>query len=141
MLKNKVILAFCPLMIHYQCFNEYPFHLFLLHMCIFSVSVLNWDHRLYAVVLSVYSSVYCDVHFLVSVMIVKYSFCQSLQLTLIVYQQVSPPLLPIYVCCCLVTKLCLPLCNSMYCSPRLPLGILQARILEWVAISSYRGSS
>ena len=43
----------------------------------------------------------------------------------------------------LVTKLCLTLCNSMECS--LPgssvHGILQARILEWVAISFSRGSS
>ena len=45
--------------------------------------------------------------------------------------------------CCLVTKSCLTLCDPMDCS--LPgssvLGILQARILEWVAISSSRGSS
>ena len=45
-------------------------------------------------------------------------------------------------CCCLVTKLCLTLCNPMDYSP---LGssvhdILQARILEWVAISFSKGS-
>ena len=44
---------------------------------------------------------------------------------------------------CLVTQLCLALCNPMDCS--LPgssvNGILQARILEWVATSSSRGSS
>ena len=38
---------------------------------------------------------------------------------------------------------CLILCNAMYCS--LPgsfvHGILQARILEWIAISFFRGSS
>ena len=43
----------------------------------------------------------------------------------------------------LVTQLCLTLCDPMAYS--LPgssvLGILQARILEWVAISSSRGSS
>ena len=43
----------------------------------------------------------------------------------------------------LVTKLCLTLCDLMDCS--LPgssvHGILQARILEWVAISFSRGSS
>ena len=35
------------------------------------------------------------------------------------------------------------LCNSIVCSPpgSSVLGILQARILEWVAISSSRGSS
>ena len=43
----------------------------------------------------------------------------------------------------LVAQLCLTLCNPMDCSPT---GssvheILQARILEWVAISSSRGSS
>ena len=48
-------------------------------------------------------------------------------------------------CCCylLVTKLCLTLCNPMDCS--LPgssiLGIFQARVLGWVAISSSRKSS
>ena len=43
---------------------------------------------------------------------------------------------------CLVTQACLTLCNPMNCS--LPgssvLGISQARILEWVAISFSRGS-
>ena len=46
-------------------------------------------------------------------------------------------------CCCLVTKLCLSLCDPMDCS--LPgssvHGLSQARILEWVAISYSRGSS
>ena len=43
---------------------------------------------------------------------------------------------------CLVTKLCLTLCDPMDCSPpgSSVLGIFQARILEWVAISSSRGS-
>ena len=44
---------------------------------------------------------------------------------------------------CLVTQLCLTLCNFMDCS--LPgssvHGILQARVLEWVAMPSCRGSS
>ena len=41
------------------------------------------------------------------------------------------------VCCCLVTKSCLILCDTMCCSPpSFPVcGISQARILEWVAIS------
>jgi len=46
-------------------------------------------------------------------------------------------------CCSLVTKSCLTLCNSMDC--RLPdsslHGILQARVLEWVAIPFSRGYS
>ena len=43
--------------------------------------------------------------------------------------------------CCLVAKLCLALCNPMDCSPPgfSVHGILQARILEWVAISFFRG--
>ena len=45
--------------------------------------------------------------------------------------------------CCLITKSCATLCNSMDCS--LPgssvHGISQARIPEWVAISFARGSS
>ena len=43
----------------------------------------------------------------------------------------------------LVTK-CRTLCDPMDCSPHqapLPMGILQARILEWVAISFFRGPS
>ena len=48
-----------------------------------------------------------------------------------------------YRCYCLVTQSCPTLCNPMDCS--LPgsssvHGILQARILEWVAISFSRGS-
>ena len=46
-------------------------------------------------------------------------------------------------CCCLVTKSCQSLCDPMDCSPpgSSVHGILQARILEWVAISFSRGSS
>ena len=47
------------------------------------------------------------------------------------------------VCVYLVTQSCLILCNLMECS--LPgssvMGILQARILEWIVIPSSRGSS
>ena len=43
----------------------------------------------------------------------------------------------------LAAQLCLTLCNPMDCSPLGPSvhGILQARILEWVAMPFYRGSS
>ena len=46
-------------------------------------------------------------------------------------------------CCCLVAKLCLTLCDPVDCSPpgSTVRGILQARILEWVAISFSRGLS
>ena len=46
-------------------------------------------------------------------------------------------------CCCLVSQSCLTLCDPMDCSPpgSFVHGILQARILEWVAIPSCRGSS
>ena len=43
----------------------------------------------------------------------------------------------------LVTQLCLTLCDSMDCSPpgsSVP-GILQAKILEWIAMPFSRGSS
>ena len=45
--------------------------------------------------------------------------------------------------CVLVTQSCLTLCGSMDCSPpgSSVHGILQARILEWVAIPFSRGSS
>ena len=45
--------------------------------------------------------------------------------------------------CCLVTKLCPTFCDPMYCSPpgSSVHGILQARILEWVAMPSSRSSS
>ena len=45
-------------------------------------------------------------------------------------------------CVCLVAQSCLTLCDPMNCN--LPgssvHGILQARIVEWVAISFFRGS-
>ena len=46
-------------------------------------------------------------------------------------------------CVCLVTQSCLILCDPMDFSPpgSSVLGILQARILEWVAMLSSRGSS
>ena len=49
----------------------------------------------------------------------------------------------VFCCCCLVTQLCLTLCNSMdYSLPGFSiLGILQARILKWIIISFSRGSS
>ena len=42
-----------------------------------------------------------------------------------------------------VAQLCLTLCDPMDCNPPGSSihGILQARILEWVAVSSSRGSS
>ena len=45
-------------------------------------------------------------------------------------------------CCCLVTKSCLTLCNPMGCNPPVSSvhGFSQARILEWVAISYSKGS-
>ena len=47
------------------------------------------------------------------------------------------------VVCVLVAQSCLTLCDSMDCSPpgSSVYGIFQARILEWLAISSSRGSS
>ena len=47
-------------------------------------------------------------------------------------------------CCCLVVQSCLTLCDPVNCNPpgsSRNHGILQARILDWVAISSSRGSS
>ena len=47
-----------------------------------------------------------------------------------------------YAVLCLVTPLCLALCSSMDCGLQGSSvhGILQGRMLEWVAISSSRGS-
>ena len=60
--------------------------------------------------------------------------------------QQSDSVIHIYICVCVcvcVTQSCLTLCNPMFCSPPSPSlhGVLQARILEWVAISFSRGSS
>ena len=46
-------------------------------------------------------------------------------------------------CVCVLTQSCLPLCDPMDCSPpgSSVHGILQARILEWVAIPFTKGSS
>ena len=46
------------------------------------------------------------------------------------------PLCPLlYTCCCLVTKSCLTLCDTLDCNPQgvSVHGISQARILEWIA--------
>ena len=47
------------------------------------------------------------------------------------------------ICCCLVAKSCLTLCDPTDCNPPgSPVhGIFQVRILEWVAIPLSRGSS
>ena len=49
----------------------------------------------------------------------------------------------VFYCCCLLAKSCLIFCNPMDCSPldSSVHGISQARILKWVAISFFRGSS
>ena len=55
-----------------------------------------------------------------------------------------PREVPIIFCfCVLVSQSCLTLCNPMDCSPPSSSvhGILQARILGWVAISFSKGSS
>ena len=45
-----------------------------------------------------------------------------------------------FVCiCCLVSQSCPTLCNPMDCRSPLSLGILQAKILEWVALPSPSG--
>ena len=45
-------------------------------------------------------------------------------------------------CVCLVPQSCLTLCDPMDCSPPDSVhGILQVRVLEWVAMPSSRGSS
>ena len=50
-------------------------------------------------------------------------------------------LFSIYVYMCFVAQSCLTLCDPMYCSqaPLSPGKILQARILEWVAMPSSKG--
>ena len=54
-------------------------------------------------------------------------------------------LIPIifYTCACSIVQLCLTLCDPMDCHPpgSSVHGILQARILGWIAMSSSRGSS
>ena len=44
-------------------------------------------------------------------------------------------------CVCLVTQSCLTFCNPIACQATLSMGILQARILQWVVMPSFRGSS
>ena len=47
----------------------------------------------------------------------------------------------VFLCVCvLVTQSCPALCNPIDCSPPGSSGILQARILDWVAIPFSRGS-
>ena len=62
---------------------------------------------------------------------------------LYVCQYLIIPTGKISACACSVTQSCLTLCDPMDCSlPGSPVpGVLQARILEWVAFPSSRGSS
>ena len=48
----------------------------------------------------------------------------------------------VYMFMCVCAQSCLTLCDPMYCNPpgASVYGILQARILEWVAMPSSRGS-
>ena len=59
------------------------------------------------------------------------------------YLQIQHRELHLMPCVCSVTQLCLTLCGPMDCSPpgSSVHGILQVRILEWVAIPFSRGSS
>ena len=58
-----------------------------------------------------------------------------------VIQDSLPTRLPAILC--LVAQLCLTLCDPVDCNPPgfSPHGLLQARILGWVAMPSSRGSS
>ena len=73
------------------------------------------------------------------------SKCSLLVRTLIILDQGhADDLITTCVCVCvLVTQLCPTLCDPMNCSPPgfSVHGILQARILEWIAIPFSRGSS
>ena len=64
---------------------------------------------------------------------------EKARILLILSESISKPVLVV----CVFTKSSLTLCNPMDCSlpGSLVHGILQAGILEWVAISSSRGSS
>ena len=75
-----------------------------------------------------------DLHQLVTVMAAVW-WTEMLRRTL-----VSKPDLLLLFCYCLVAQSCLTLWNPMDCSPpgSFVLGISQARILEWVAISFSR---
>ena len=66
--------------------------------------------------------------------------CRSAPLSVIRGPDPTDALLMVYV---LDAQLCLTLCDLMDCSPpgAAVQGIIQARILEWVAISFSRGSS
>ena len=72
----------------------------------------------------------------------KSAFCQHGR---IYYIQLNPHIYSVGIFCYEreVTQSCLTLCDPMDCSPpgSSVHGILQARILEWVAISYFRGSS
>ena len=67
---------------------------------------------------------------------------ESARLPVSLESLMTPPPPSLCVLCPKSLQLCLTLCNSMNCSlPGSVHGILQARILEWVAIPSSRGSS
>ena len=65
-------------------------------------------------------------------------FCQIDFCFFFFFLKIAHVLICIFLMKVKVIQLCLTLCNPMDCTVR---GILQARILEWVAISFSRGSS
>ena len=68
---------------------------------------------------------------------------QTIHKTIKKKRRKSSLILPLRDCCCLAAKLCLTFCYPVDCNPpgSYVHGICQARILEWLAISSSRGSS
>ena len=64
--------------------------------------------------------------------------CSTMPQTLMRYYTIHTYAKLAWHCCCLVAKLCLTLLWPYGLQPTSLLGIFQARILEWVAISSFR---
>ena len=100
------------------CWNHYPYKP--IFLCLATWIDLLWSHQFF------FSKTDC----LSKLIYVNFQLCLSF----------IPRVLCVYV---LVSQSCLTLCDSMDCSPpgSSVHGILQARILEWVAIPFSRGSS
>ena len=106
------------------------------HKIYFSGTCALWDISIMCLRLYSFFTIQIRCHSLQDFLCCSHHFMLCSHVTLWVY-------VIVFICPCSVSKSCLTLCDPMDCSPPGSSihGILQASILEWVAISFSRGSS
>ena len=108
-----------------------------IHVCIYVCDYVSMCSVVYVCVMYMYMCVCVCVYVLVCL-----CMCMSMYMCVYVYMSMCV-CISVCVRACLICFNCVLLCNVMACSPpgSSVHGILQARILEWVAMPSSRESS